>query len=74
MMRRFLISLCVTSLVLTSSVVRFPAGAQQLQQQQPITVAPAIVQRAPTTGELVCSAALEQAAELQRPITLGRTS
>ena len=57
-MRRFLISLCVASLVLTSSVVRFPAGAQQLQQQQPITVAPAIVQRAPTTGELVCSAAI----------------
>ena len=56
MMRRFVISLCVASLVLTSSVVRLPARAQQ--QQQPTTLAPAIIQRAPTTGELVCSAAI----------------
>lgn len=52
-MRRFLVSLCILSLVLALFVSPTPIGAQQPQQAAPIIIA-----RAPTTGSLICSQAI----------------
>jgi len=52
-MQRFLVSLCVMSMVLSLFVSPTPIGAQQ-----PQSTAPIIISRPSTTGSLICSAAI----------------
>src|SRR5262245_1116362 len=53
-MRRFLVSLCILSLVLALFVSPSPTGAQQ----PPQPTSPTISSIPPTTGSLICSQAI----------------